>query len=336
METNRIGYWDNVKGILIFLVVLAHYYGTGMVYGTEHTGALLVPVSIYTFIYLFHMPLFAFISGYFSKNTEKCRRQAFSQLLLPYLVVNTICVLLDRETVNPLFSPYGPMWYPLALFLWRMVAKDVGKLKYSWLWALAFALISSVLMPGKNYVSLNDAITFFPCFMLGLETGPETIQKIRKLPHWLCIGVLICAMACSAIVLGPLHQSFLNVCFFCRNYVLAPESLIYLGVDILRYGVAAVMSVCVLNLVPSRTSFLTRLGKNTLTIMFLHSIPHLRDGLYALNPLPHNIPFSMVWWTLWSLLATVLLGSPPVAHAFHRVMDWLRRILPKKAPAVSE
>ena len=96
------------------------------------------------------------------------------------------------------------------------------------------------------------------------------------------------------------------------------------------------MSVCFLNLVPNRTGFLTRLGKNTLTIMLLHSIPHLRDGLYILNPLPNNIPFSLLWWTCWSLLATILLGSQPVANAFDRLMAWIRRILPKKAPAITE
>ncbi len=334
MQTTRIGYWDNVKGILIFLVVLAHYFGTGMVYGTEHTGAVLIPVSIYTFIYLFHMPLFAFISGYFSKNTEKCRDRAFSQLLLPYLVVNTIFVLIDRERVNPLFAPYGPMWYPLALFLWRITAKDMSKLKHSWLWALAFALFSSVLTPGKNYVSLNDAITFFPCFLLGLETSQSTIEKIRRIPHWLCAGILVCAMVCVVILLGPLHQDFLDVCFFCRNYTLKLSSLKYLGVDIIRYIIAGIMGICFLNLIPNHTGFLTRLGKNTLTIMYLHSIPHLRDAIYALNPLPSNIPFSLLWWTAWSVLATILLGSNFFAQGFQRFMDFIRRLIPTKKASV--
>lgn len=55
MEKNRNPYWDTLKGILIVLVVLGH---TGTALGEK----------ILSVIYSFHMPLFLFISGYFSKR----------------------------------------------------------------------------------------------------------------------------------------------------------------------------------------------------------------------------------------------------------------------------
>lgn len=330
METSRSGYWDNAKALLIFLVVLAHYYGTGMVYKGLSGGLWLIPNSIYTFIYLFHMPLFAFISGYFSKNAGKCRSRAFSSLLLPYLIVNTVFVILDGETVNPLLAPYGAMWYPLALFFWRVALPDVGRLKACWLWGLGFALLCLVLTPGKNYVSLQNAITFFPCFLLGYETTPEQIKKLRHLPKWLCGLVLLCAMGCVAVLLGPLRQSFGDICFFSRSYGFAWSSLKYLALELARYAVALVMGACVLNLVPERSGRLTRIGKNTLTVMIFHSVPHLRDLMDTLNPLPENPLFCLLWWTVLAAGVTVLLGSNRAARWFSRLMDLCRRALPKK------
>ena len=332
-QISRSSYWDNAKAILIFLVVLAHYYGTGMVYKGLSGGLWLIPNSIYTFIYLFHMPLFAFISGYFSKHAAKGRSRAFSALLLPYLIVNTVFVILDREQVNPLLAPYGPMWYLLALFFWRMALPDVGRLKKCTLWGLGFSLVCLVLTPGKNYVSLKDAITFFPCFLLGYETSAEQIQKIRRLPKWLCALALLGAMGCVAAALGPLHQEFGDICFFSRHYGFALSSVKYLGIELARYAVALVLGACVLNLTPEKPTCFTRIGRNTLTVLIFHSVPHLRPLLDALNPLPESALFSLLWWTALSAAVTIALGSGRAARWFDRFMGLCRRLPPKKQTA---
>ena len=55
MAKQRSLYWDTLKGILIILVVFGHC-GTAL-------GDKLI-----SSIYIFHMPLFVLISGYFSKK----------------------------------------------------------------------------------------------------------------------------------------------------------------------------------------------------------------------------------------------------------------------------
>lgn len=78
MEKTRNHLLDNLKGMLIFLVVFAHFI---LLYA--HVGVASLSEKIATFfIYSFHIPLFAFISGYFSKNIDKIRETAFSRLLL--------------------------------------------------------------------------------------------------------------------------------------------------------------------------------------------------------------------------------------------------------------
>nr|WKN34692.1 acyltransferase family protein [Tunicatimonas sp. TK19036] len=69
MKSNRIEFWDFLKGIGIFLVVWGH---------------CMVPRSAY--IYSFHMPLFFFISGYFHRNddTRTFLLKKINRLIIPF------------------------------------------------------------------------------------------------------------------------------------------------------------------------------------------------------------------------------------------------------------
>ena len=82
-ETTRDYLFDNLKVLLIFLVVFGHLL-------EKYIDKDLFLRSIYIFIFMFHMPLFIYVSGYFSKNFDKCRRNAIKDLLVPYIVFNII------------------------------------------------------------------------------------------------------------------------------------------------------------------------------------------------------------------------------------------------------
>ncbi|WP_332694487.1 IS200/IS605 family transposase [Halalkalibacter lacteus] len=60
----RNPYFDNAKAVLIFLVVLGHILSEFL-----HEDQLVS--SVYLFIYLFHMPAFVLIAGYFAKGVHK-------------------------------------------------------------------------------------------------------------------------------------------------------------------------------------------------------------------------------------------------------------------------
>ena len=59
----RDGKMDNLKGILIIMVVLGHL--TELLLKSGEGGI------VYRLIYAFHMPAFIFISGYFAKSDFK-------------------------------------------------------------------------------------------------------------------------------------------------------------------------------------------------------------------------------------------------------------------------
>lgn len=59
----RIALFDNIKGLLIILVVSAHF-----MHPVHNDNEALS--ALFDIIYLFHMPLFAFVSGLFATGTS--------------------------------------------------------------------------------------------------------------------------------------------------------------------------------------------------------------------------------------------------------------------------
>lgn len=57
----RTAKWDNIRGILMLLVVLAHIYN-------HYTKFSPAARSLFLFVYTFHMPLFLFLSGMFGRK----------------------------------------------------------------------------------------------------------------------------------------------------------------------------------------------------------------------------------------------------------------------------
>ncbi|MCD7857149.1 MAG: hypothetical protein LUG55_05010 [Clostridiales bacterium] len=81
----RAAYLCNVKLFLLVLVVLGH--------SMEQVG--MKGNLLYRLIYLFHMPLFAFVSGLHLKTVKTCFRQARTALLL-YLLIQGALTLAGR------------------------------------------------------------------------------------------------------------------------------------------------------------------------------------------------------------------------------------------------
>ena len=64
--------WDNYKGILSFTVVFAHYL---LDYLDTKVGTVIT--FLFVFINIFHMPVFIFCSGFFSKSENSKSKDHF-------------------------------------------------------------------------------------------------------------------------------------------------------------------------------------------------------------------------------------------------------------------
>ena len=121
MSAIRIGYIDALRGFAILSVVYSHL----IVMGMSSTG---YDSTVLRFIQLFFMPLFFFISGYFSNKSSKVLR--FSDfkdiivnktihLLIPTFVMFSFCIcFFDLDFVHYLYEPYKcGYWFTWVLFV---------------------------------------------------------------------------------------------------------------------------------------------------------------------------------------------------------------------------
>lgn len=129
--------FDVMKGIAILAMVIGHST---------------IPKLLERFIFVWHMPLFFLVSGYFykPKPIEEYVRKNARQLLLPYFFTSVVLILLTavkylatgkgdtlniviaaivgNGTVNnPTFSEYsiGAIWFLLAMFWCRVIYNTI-------------------------------------------------------------------------------------------------------------------------------------------------------------------------------------------------------------------
>lgn len=150
MSKQRDNMMDNVKALLLFLVAFGHtldvYKGAG---GAE--------LYIMKYIYLFHMPLFAFITGYFTKNFERARETAVEKCLMPYLIFQGVYVIMANVMIHmglasfnsdvfnsSILIPSSAFYYLLAVFFWKIFAKDIMRVKYPLILAVLLGLTVSL------------------------------------------------------------------------------------------------------------------------------------------------------------------------------------------------
>ncbi len=169
--------YDNLKCLLIFLVVFGHFLEFNF-------GA--VNNFIYCMIYSFHMLLFAYISGRFTSF----KKQNILRNIKLYFVFQFIYTALDIalfkfDSTYPLKMELSPidiiieyfvypnhiLWFLFCLILWTLFVFILDKIKAKFLVVFPISLILCFLIgfldiDGYSF-SFFRLITFFPFFYLG-------------------------------------------------------------------------------------------------------------------------------------------------------------------------
>ena len=99
-------YWDNIKGFLMLLTVFAH-----ILYQLQGSSEIIN--SIVDYIYMFHMPAFVFVCGYFGKSEHSRSFEAIIKLIFLYFIFNSIMGFIYG--FGSLLQPMYSYWFLLAL-----------------------------------------------------------------------------------------------------------------------------------------------------------------------------------------------------------------------------
>ena len=264
IQTGRLYYMDNIKCILIFLVVLTHF-----LLERTNTG-INAFVSV---VYCFHMPIFVFISGFFSQKESSTSPKKLLKLLILYVIANgffSIIWGLIYGQLN-LITPFYMTWYILALVVWRLIVKHIGNIKGILPISIILAIVCGFYQDVSNTLAIGRIICFFPYFLIGYKLNQEKITKLRQTPVLYKILITFFSLIIITVLsLVLLLQANINLDMLTMSaYTKTSDAII----RILIMAFAVIMlGLHLLLTTNKKIPVITTFGKNSLTIYIFHRI----------------------------------------------------------------
>lgn len=305
--------WDALKFVLIVFVILGHW----LEYGLD----LFPNRAVFNYVYLFHMPLFIFISGYFSKRVDKKKKvKDILFLIETYIAVQAMYVVSSHYLQHKPFSwqqlymPNAAAWYLMSLISWRIV---LWVLPIRWIECrgllpfLVFISLMAGFIPVGNGLSLQRTLAFMPFFFGGyLMKGKIGFGDTTTRYKWLSIFVLVFVFGLSLFMLNR-NISYITYCK--SNYYTTPTHSMWMLL-LLRFlflTSATVLIFCILNVFPrvSHPILLSRLGRDTL-FYYVYHIIFMRVGIICIRHFHLSLSFpDMLVYTFFCVFILFLIGN---------------------------
>lgn len=314
---------DNIKAILIFLVVFGHLL--------ELFGGRYQPF-LYLGIYSFHMPAFVYTTGYFAKQDP---RNAFSRFLFPYVIYQTLYFVFQRFVLHQQIllqytTPYWLMWYLLACFSWQLLlpafatVKEKNRLPVLGLVFLIALLVG--LDPTVGYpFSLSRSVVFFPFFLMGYYKIPERVSEKKG---GMSAGMASCALVLGGLFLLARKTVLFNGGVFYQTASYYDQQAHFFLPNLLQRVFCLLMGIAWIFLLQNivtakKVPVLSRVGRYTMPVFLLHGF-----GILWLRA--HNI---FLWREEVCILVAVvlaaaiclLLGNPVVYRALRFTFAFPKR-----------
>ena len=297
----RDSYFDSLKWGLVVLVIYGHMISNNYYPGGSFSRAM------YNMLYLFHMPLFVFLSGRFSQlNDRKRYRKGILRLLESYFVFQVLHTLYNVmqgygfSLSAFLLQPAYAMWYLLSLISWRLMVYFMGDnvmRRYpKAVVALSFVVcVAAGLFKHELPLAIQPTMVFMPFFLLGYYSVKVDLkQMVQKVPLWLAIFVVVAVFAVCYFMLNR-NMRVLLASFAFRT----PKDVAF---RVAYMVVSMVMCVAVMRCWPGGKT-MARWGRNTLFIYLWHPFVIF----FICNVLPPSVRTADVWPVVYTALTAALL-----------------------------
>lgn len=275
MTKVRNHHFDNIKAVLIFLVVFGHLI--------EPLRDFPLFKALYFIIYSFHMPIFIFLAGYFVKPITKGLKKMWRMFLKYEIIYAVIFALLfasqaaDAPTLGILgaisyfLQPIWVLWFLFSLIIWRLLL--IGYEKHPYISIIIITLIIAFNFIPFNFriLSLGRSLTFFPYYLLGYLAKKHSFDFKRiELNR---IGGLLLVLA-----LGIFWYLFsisikAELLYGATSLIIEQDSLLWLAIfKLICYFVAIGSGILLYNIVPKKELYMSAIGQQTLPIYLWHPI----------------------------------------------------------------
>ena len=331
----RVYKYDNIRGILIFLVVLGHAMGA---FSKDHTTLLAV-------IYSFHMPAFVFLNGYFAKRNLK---RAFFNIFLPFLFFSVVLWIFDLYVwksllyasqfvfENPLvlfvYPIGGMLWYLESLFIWSvMLFVFCVESKRSQIIIFLLSCVISICCGFFDKVgiefSLSNTIVLLPFFLYG-----QYRLQLFKCNTNFKFGMYFLAAVLMSLLLAKLQD--ISGTVIVGSYVPYSNLGIYYAwcIRVVFLLGAFFWITALVHIIPNRKLFIvSSLGAFSFAVYLFHGLI-----LFSLEYLFINrkleADFSVITLVIFSLLICAFFGNKYFYNVFHWMFSfcWLEKLFIRK------
>ncbi|MFT4414093.1 acyltransferase family protein [Fredinandcohnia humi] len=308
MEKKREYYFDNAKFILILLVVFGHFIQPFI-----QDNKLMM--TLYQFVYSFHMPAFILVAGYFAKGFKKegYIKKTAKKLLIPYLIFQLLYTIYyyflykGENLLFEIFNPQWSLWFLISMFCWNVMLYLFTKFSYKWSITISILIgIAIGYLPFiGNYLSLSRTFVFFPLFLLGYYVKKEHFTILKRPAFQIGSWVLL-----FAILIG-----YYFVPEFNTGWLLGSKSYEYLNqenigglIRLAIYLISFLTTFAFFAIIPKKQYFFTSWGTHTFYVYLLHGfvIKYFRHSEWLDVIKETN---SILLLALATLLLTFLLSS---------------------------
>lgn len=305
----RDPYFDNLKFVLIACVVAGHAL-------EPLIDASPIAHAIYNFIYFFHIPLFVFVTGYFSKQMDK-----IGGLVVLYLVFETLYTLMgyilnQRDALRFTYlTPYWVTWYLLAAIIWKVLLPYMVRLRFPIVSAFLIAVLAGYADKEIGYhLSALRVVTFLPFFLAGYYAKKEPLLALAR--PW-------AKFASAAVMAAALVLLYVYVDAFKTEWLWGSYSYESIGFPqwyaglyrVAAYAGSVMISLAVLILIPRRMTFFSDWGSRTMYPFLLHG--------FLIKYLVHVRLFGRID-AIWEII--ILLAASVMLTAILS-MPWTDRVL---------
>ncbi len=314
-STGRVAFFDNVKGLLIILVVVAHIM---LPIHDENPGFSIV----FDVIYLFHMPLFIFMSGLLAKGAcrdGKLKVDKVISFFLLALIYQVALILIKGSRLSTLetlrFS--SAPWYLVSMGWWYALTPLLARTR----WPVALS-VSALVSIGWGFVDLSSGflaisrtLSFLPWFVLGYYCPLKTVLRARRWRGGWVVVALAAVIVIARVIDPDAYRPFFYLVYGDNPYRGGVREILD---RITATAIAAILSYAALKLVPERRARITALGARTLPIYVYHrlirAVLSFHTDFYhlplLLNPLAGTVIILVVSAAAIAISTIPALGRP--------------------------
>ena len=314
---------DNLKCVLIFLVVFGHFLQNFQsIWNSGYTRV------VWQFIYLFHMSCFAFISGYFSKKKdtrifEKVLEKQIIPLVLFQFLFEILNIIYAHKFTGATFTltPYWTLWYLLSLAFWKIFFQMLYKVKFILAISIVLALGVGTISSIGWSLSLSRTIVLFPFFLVGnLCKELSVVEKLKNrkmFPLYLSISVIILMISFVYVWKIRLPNGIYLNSYCYESIGFSWKKGIFFRLVNLSLAFLCIMSLIIL--MPQKKLFISEIGRNSIVPYVIHGFI-LKLFYFHRLEFYKNLYFTFFGGIIFSFLVVYFLGKDRIAKSYNKIM----------------